>query len=106
MDRGQVVLVCPGTGSTRDRLLANFVVYDLLHAAKTRADTPPDRRREFYVFLDEVQIYDGASSGTLAGHIFAVIDTNGIAGYQAGQDLVIELVNPVLPIDPNAGVIV
>ena len=29
-------------------------------------DTPPDRRREFYVFLDEVQIYDGASSGTLA----------------------------------------
>lgn len=66
MDRGQIVLVCPGTGSTRDRLLANFVVYDLLHAAKTRADTPPNRRREFYVFLDEVQIYDGASSGTLA----------------------------------------
>ncbi len=66
MDRGQIVLVCPGAGSSRDRLLANFVVYDLLHAAKTRADTPPDRRREFYVVLDEVQIYDGASSGTLA----------------------------------------
>jgi hypothetical protein len=66
MDRGQIVLVCPGSGSARDQLLANFVVYDVLHAAKTRSDLPPDRRREFYIWLDEVQIYDGASSGTLA----------------------------------------
>ncbi len=66
MDRGQIVLVCPGSGSGRDRLIANFVVYDALHAAKSRADVPPERRREFYVWLDEVQIYDGASSGTLA----------------------------------------
>ena len=34
------------------------------------------------------------SGGDLAGHIFEVIDTNGIAGYQAGQDMVIELQNP------------
>jgi Ca2+-binding RTX toxin-like protein len=47
-----------------------------------------------------------ASSGSLAGHVFAVIDTNGVAGYQAGEDLVIELVAPVPPIDPMAGVIV
>ncbi len=66
MDRGQIVLVCPGSGSGRDRLIANFVVYDALHGAKSRADVPPERRREFYVWLDEVQIYDGASSGTLA----------------------------------------
>ncbi len=66
MDQGKIVLICPGSGSARDRLIANFVVYDVLHAAKTRADLPPDRRREFYVWLDEVQIYDGASSGTLA----------------------------------------
>jgi hypothetical protein len=66
MDRGQIVLVCPGPGAARDRLLANFVVYDVLHAAKTRSDLPPDRRREFFIWLDEVQIYDGASSGTLA----------------------------------------
>jgi hypothetical protein len=66
MDQGQIVLVCPGAGSARDRLIANLVVYDVLHAAKTRADLAPDRRREFHVFLDEVQIYDGASSGTLA----------------------------------------
>ncbi|MBW8059996.1 MAG: ATP/GTP-binding protein [Solirubrobacterales bacterium] len=66
MDRGQIVLVCPGSGSGRDRLIANFVVFDALHGAKSRADIPPERRREFYIWLDEVQIYDGASSGTLA----------------------------------------
>lgn len=66
MDRGQIVLVCPGSGSGRDRLIANFFVFDALHGAKSRADIPPERRREFYAWLDEVQIYDGASSGTLA----------------------------------------
>jgi hypothetical protein len=66
MDRGQIVLVCPGSGSGRDRLIANFFVFDALHGAKSRADVPPERRREFYIWLDEVQIYDGASSGTLA----------------------------------------
>ena len=66
MDRGLIVLVCPGSGSGRDRLIANFVVFDALHGAKSSADVPPERRREFYVWLDEVQIYDGASSGTLA----------------------------------------
>jgi hypothetical protein len=66
MDRGQIVLVCPGSGSGRDRLIANFVVFDALHGAKSRADMPPEQRREFYIWLDEVQIYDGASSGTLA----------------------------------------
>jgi len=30
-------------------------------------------------------------AGTLAGHTFLVIDMNGTAGYQAGQDLVIQL---------------
>jgi hypothetical protein len=65
MDRGQIVLVCPGL-SERARLSANFVVFDALHAAKSRRDVPPERRREFYIWLDEVQIYDGASSGTLA----------------------------------------
>jgi VCBS repeat-containing protein len=47
-----------------------------------------------------------ASSGDQAGNVFAVIDANGVAGYQAGEDLVIWLVSPVLPIDPGAGVIV
>ena len=32
--------------------------------------------------------------GTLAGQWFAVIDQNGVAGYQASEDLVIHLENP------------
>ena len=31
------------------------------------------------------------SAGTLAGHTFLVEDTNGIAGYQAGKDLVFDV---------------
>lgn len=66
MDDGKIVLACPGSGSTRDRLIANFLVYDVLHAAKTRATLAPQARRPFYVFLDEVQTFDGAASGNLA----------------------------------------
>ncbi len=66
MDSGAIVLACPGSGATRDRLVANFLVYDLLHAAKSRATLDPSERRPFFVFLDEVQTYDGASSGNLA----------------------------------------
>ncbi|MGA9284132.1 MAG: hypothetical protein WBV85_01700 [Solirubrobacteraceae bacterium] len=66
MNEGRIVLACPGAGGARDRLMANLLVFDLLHAAKGRAHIPPAQRREFYVFLDEVQTYDGASSGNLA----------------------------------------
>lgn len=67
MDQGRIVLACPGTDGARDRLVANLFVFDLLHAAKSRALLPPERRRPFYVFLDEIQVFDGASNGTLAG---------------------------------------
>ncbi len=66
MDDGMIVLACPGSGSTRDRVVAGLLVYDLLHQAKTRADLEPDQRRPFYVFLDEVQTYDPPGSDTLA----------------------------------------
>lgn len=66
MDRGQIVLACPGSGSARDRLIAAFLVYDLLHASKSRAALAPDRRRPFWIWLDEVQTYDGGAAGTLA----------------------------------------
>lgn len=66
MDRRQIVLARPGSGSMRDRLLANFLVYDVLHAAKTRVDVDPGLRWLFYLYLDEVQTYDGATSGNLA----------------------------------------
>ncbi len=34
-------------------------------------------------------------AGGFAGQIFLVVDANGIAGYQAGQDFVIHLDTPV-----------
>ena len=66
MDKGKIVLACPGTGGTRDRLIANLLLFDLLHAARGRADLLPAERKPFWVFLDEVQSYDGAASGNLA----------------------------------------
>jgi hypothetical protein len=59
MRDGLIVLACPGSGSTRDRLVANLLVYDVLHAAKARASIAPERRRTFWLFCDELQTYDG-----------------------------------------------
>jgi hypothetical protein len=36
-----------------------------------------------------------ASAGSLAGHTFLVVDANGIAGYQAESDAVVQLQNGV-----------
>lgn len=36
-------------------------------------------------------------SGSLAGQLFLVVDGNGTAGYQAGQDFVILLANASVP---------
>lgn len=66
MDRGLIVLFCPGWGSTRDRLIANFGIFDALHAALSRRELAVAGRRDFRIWCDEVQIYDGASAGTLA----------------------------------------
>jgi hypothetical protein len=66
MDEGRIVLACPGAGGARDKLIANLLLYDLLHSAKGRAHIPVEQRRAFYVFADEIQTYDGASNGTLA----------------------------------------
>jgi hypothetical protein len=66
MDEQKIVLACPGAGGAKDRLIANLLVYDLLHGAKGRAHMPPEDRKPFYVFLDEVQTYDGAAGGNLA----------------------------------------
>jgi hypothetical protein len=67
MDEGRIVLACPGSGGLQqNRLVANLLVYDLLHAALTRAELPPDERRLFFAFVDEAQVCDGASNGNLA----------------------------------------
>ncbi len=66
MDTGQVVWICPaGTGPT-NRLLVSLVVRDLLRAGLSRRDTPPEQRRPFRLFLDELISLDGAASTSLA----------------------------------------
>ena len=69
MDRGQIVLACPGSGGTRDRLLANLIVFDLFHAAMSRGQLAPDQRKHFYACLDEIQTFDGGSWANLAALI-------------------------------------
>ncbi|MER6199866.1 ATP/GTP-binding protein [Streptomyces sp. NPDC001586] len=66
MDTGKIVFVCPaGTGDV-DRIISSLLIYDLFRAGLSRRDTPPDRRRDFYTFIDELTSVDGASKGTLA----------------------------------------
>jgi hypothetical protein len=67
MDKGRIVLACPGAGQVQERLVANLMVFDLLHSARRRAGTVAGDRRPFWAFLDEVQSYDGGGSGNLAG---------------------------------------
>ncbi|HST38784.1 MAG TPA: hypothetical protein VLK58_04720, partial [Conexibacter sp.] len=59
MDAGKIVLVCPGAGGTRDRLVASLFVYEVLHDIKSRGQLPAASRRPFWLFLDELQFYDG-----------------------------------------------
>jgi hypothetical protein len=66
MDKGLIVLACPGASHIQERLVANLLVCDLLHAARRRGEVAAGRRKPFWVFLDEVQSYDGGGSGSLA----------------------------------------
>lgn len=69
MNRGLIVLACPGSGGTRDRLLANLIVFDLFHAAMSRGQLAPGQRKLFYACLDEIQTFDGGSWANLAALI-------------------------------------
>jgi hypothetical protein len=66
MDRGLIVLACPGSGGARDRLLANLLVFDLFYGAKARGELPPDQRAPFFACLDEIQTFDGGSTNIAA----------------------------------------
>jgi hypothetical protein len=85
MDQGKVVLACPAGNGDKDRLVANFLVYDVLQAALSRRDTPPDRRRPFWVFFDEVQTYDGASRGNL-GSLLEQAAKYGVRAFLINQN--------------------
>jgi hypothetical protein len=66
MDSRQIVLVTLGPIGSEASLLANFLIYDLVRAAFSRADLHPLQRNLFWVVLDELQTYDGGVSGNIA----------------------------------------
>src|SRR4051794_1192317 len=38
MDKGLIILACPGASHIQERLVANLMVFDLLHAARQRGE--------------------------------------------------------------------
>jgi hypothetical protein len=85
MSERKIVLACPGADGARDRLVANLLVFDLLYGAKSRAFLAPEQREPFYCFLDEIQVFDGASNGTLAS-LLEQTAKYGIRGYLLNQN--------------------
>jgi hypothetical protein len=85
MGEHKIVLACPGADGARDRLVANLLVFDLLYGAKSRAFIPPEQRVPFYCFLDEIQVFDGASNGTLAS-LLEQTAKYGIRGFLLNQN--------------------
>jgi hypothetical protein len=58
--RGQVVIVSlsPGAvGSPASRLLAALVIHELFQCVQARARVPVERRRPFYVYVDEPKVF-------------------------------------------------
>ena len=62
MDKGQVLLVNLAKGrigSDTAALLGALIVAEIATAGMSRADTPPEQRRDFFVYLDEFQNIGG-----------------------------------------------
>ncbi|NUS15655.1 MAG: ATP/GTP-binding protein [Streptomyces sp.] len=66
MDTGAVVMVAPsGTGSG-DSLVTSLLIFDLFRATMSRQDTPPEQRRTFFAWMDELAALDTAGRGFIA----------------------------------------
>lgn len=57
MDNGHIVLACPSGSGDKDKLITALLLYDTLRAALSRRDLPPEQRRPFWLFADEIQQY-------------------------------------------------
>jgi hypothetical protein len=84
MDRGDIVLVCTGSGPDGS-LLANLLVADLYRAARSRSDLPETERRPFWLFLDELQTVV-ASTGTFVARAVEELRKFGVPLVAANQD--------------------
>ena len=66
MDSRVIVWVCPGGNGPTDRLLTALLARDLLRAARSRRDTPEERRVPFRPYFDELITLTGAAPETIA----------------------------------------
>lgn len=66
MDSRMIVWVCPGGNGPTDRLLTALLARDLLRAARSRRDTPEERRVPFRPYFDELITLTGAAPETIA----------------------------------------
>ncbi|MGW5434483.1 ATP/GTP-binding protein [Streptomyces sp. NPDC004059] len=66
MDSRMVVWVCPGGNGPTDRLLTALLARDLLRAARSRRDTPQEKRVPFRPYFDELITLTGAAPETIA----------------------------------------
>ncbi len=68
MDEGQVLLVNLSKGKLGEdssSLLGGLLVTTIGLAAFSRADTPPQRRRDFFVYVDEFQSFTTLGRGSI-----------------------------------------
>ncbi|MFD4973114.1 ATP/GTP-binding protein [Streptomyces sp. NPDC058424] len=66
MDSQMIVWVCPGGNGPTDRLLTALLARDLLRAARSRRDTPEEKRVPFRPYFDELITLTGAAPETIA----------------------------------------
>lgn len=66
MDSKMIVWVCPGGNGPTDRLLTALLARDLLRAARSRRDTPEEKRVAFRPYFDELITLTGAAPETIA----------------------------------------
>ncbi|MGP4049359.1 ATP/GTP-binding protein [Streptomyces sp. 2A115] len=66
MDSKMIVWVCPGGNGPTDRLLTALLARDLLRAARSRRDTPEQKRVPFRPYFDELITLTGAAPETIA----------------------------------------
>ncbi|MGW3134991.1 ATP/GTP-binding protein [Streptomyces sp. NPDC001139] len=66
MDSKMIVWVCPGGNGPTDRLLTALLARDLLRAARSRRDTPEEKRVPFRPYCDELITLTGAAPETIS----------------------------------------
>ncbi|WP_030618333.1 hypothetical protein [Streptomyces fulvoviolaceus] len=66
MDSKMIVWVCPGGNGPTHRLLTALLARDLLRAARSRRDTPEEKRVAFRPYFDELITLTGAAPETIA----------------------------------------